>query len=116
MVLDYYAVCPVGFSFCFHSRMDFFRDTKLFFGLAYTNGYKLSDFKISKDQKEIFDSQLPNPVAFKNVCLTCFIHIFLSGSVKPDFHHLNMECLLHEGVLYHHFFKICLSNFFLNFA
>lgn len=114
MVLDYHAVfdavCPVGLSFRFQSRMDSFRDTKLFFGWAYTNSYKLSDFKISKDQKEIFDSQLPHSVAFRNVWLTCFIHISLSGSVKPDFHHLNMECILKEGVLYHHLFFFFLLN------
>ena len=119
MVLDYHAVfdavCPVGLSFRFHSRMDSFRDTKLYFGWAYTNSYKLSDFKISKGQKEIFDSQLPHSVAFRNVWLTCFIHILLSGSVKPDFRHLNMECILKEGVLYHHLFWIWLLIVFFVF-
>ena len=121
MVLDYHAVfdavCPVGLSFRFQSRMDSFRDTKLFFGWAYTNSYKLSDFKISKDQKEILDSQLPHSVAFRNVWLTCFIHISLSGSVKPDLHHLNMECILKRVYYIITFFESdCLLFFVFDFC
>ena len=73
--------------------------------------------KISTDQKEIFDSQLPHSVAFRNVWLTCFIHISLSGSVKPDLHHLNMECILKRVYYIITFFESdCLLFFVFDFC